>query len=651
MKWSNKGHELDEYGKELVNNYQIRGAKIYIFGAGLIGEEIRPVFERYGCFSGYIDNDKNPLTLSEAFIMPDYNCYTTMKRIGFSDKDKLSDVIEKFTNYNRSSNMLITGVPGIGKTSITAWIANEYADDDNVVILRFRDWEREELEKGLIKSICKTLACKKQDLENMVLILDGFDEIKSIGSCDSFLNDFFNDILDFDSLKIIITSRPNYIDSNNFKYVYELLPFNISEIQKFYQLIKGSKIKGNKIANNNLDVLGIPVILYMAIMSNIDFTQEATKPELYNRIFREKGGIFDKFSYIGSGYDYGSHLLRDKNNIKKYLTFLQEVSFIMFENNSLILYKEAYQIPTLNFHGYNVNILDFPIKYLLENSGTGIEFIHKSIYEYFVSEYIFGLINDTINTNPKDILPNVLGKLFKKRTLSLEILDFLKFKIANSNLNSKFDIINQAFQEMLEHGMTYYTNKCFENVIECEMNVFTNMLELLHLWDDCRFDVNNSMCLFLKYNIKKGLNLKNVNIENKDLSGVNLANANLSGANLSYCIFKGANLNEVNIDGATLTNIDLRNANLSKMNFKSAIFENVILENAIIDETLFSEEQILYLEKYYNIQEDIVTTTALFRTLNSIRINNNVFNLNGTDKVVFNQSNIDKLIMALNKEK
>jgi hypothetical protein len=58
MKWSNKGHELDEYGKELVNNYQIRGAKIYIFGAGLIGEEIRPVFERYGCFSGYIDNDK-----------------------------------------------------------------------------------------------------------------------------------------------------------------------------------------------------------------------------------------------------------------------------------------------------------------------------------------------------------------------------------------------------------------------------------------------------------------------------------------------------------------------------------------------------------------------------------------------------------------
>ena len=58
MKWTNKGHELDKYGEELVQDFRSRGKKVLIFGAGLLGEEYRPFFERLGCFAGYIDNDK-----------------------------------------------------------------------------------------------------------------------------------------------------------------------------------------------------------------------------------------------------------------------------------------------------------------------------------------------------------------------------------------------------------------------------------------------------------------------------------------------------------------------------------------------------------------------------------------------------------------
>lgn len=642
----------------------------------------------------HVNNDENPITLKDAFIMPKCKSNTLInidnipsgratlsqaaieallnsmnkinedpldedisdedsidKDIDIFDKEPLEEKINNFVEYNGSSSMLITGVPGIGKTSIVSWIANKFKNNDNVIILRFRDWQIEELNNSLLKTIYNTLQCSKDDLENKILILDGFDEIKSINSRESLLNVFFNDILDFDNLKIIITSRPNYINSISFKYAYELLPFGIFEIQKFYQLIIGIKLESNKITNNNLDVLGIPVILYMAIMTNIEFAQETTKSKLYSCIFKEKGGIFDKFSYRGNGYDNGSHLLRNMDNIKKYLKFLQDVSFIMFEKDSLVLYREEYQTPKLSFYGNDVNILDFPIKYLFEDSGTSIEFIHKSIYEYFVSEYVFSLINDAINKSQIDMLPCTLGILFKKNTLSLEILDFLKFKITNSNLRQKFDILNQAFQKMLEHGMTYYTGKCFENVIECELNVFTNMLELLHLWDECRLNVNDFICCFLRYNTKPGLNLKNVNIENKDLTSVNLANANLSGANLSYCIFKNANLDEINIDDAILTNLDLRSTTLSKVNFKSATLENIMLEDAIINETLFSEKQTSYLEKYYNIKEDIVTTTALLRTLNSINIKNNVFNLDGTSKETLSQMDIDRIIMALNRDK
>ena len=174
-------------------------------------------------------------------------------------------------------------------------------------------------ENRLLKTICITLQCGKKELENKILILDGFDEIKAVNSRESLLNGLFNDVLDLDDLKIIITSRTDYIKLQGFDFVFELQPFGIAEIKRFYQLVKGIELEDDKLAHNNLDVLGIPVILYMAIMSDIDFTRETSKPQLYNYIFMEKGGIFDRFTYNGIGYDKGSHVLRDANNVKLYL--------------------------------------------------------------------------------------------------------------------------------------------------------------------------------------------------------------------------------------------------------------------------------------------------------------------------------------------
>lgn len=54
----------------------------------------------------------------------------------------------------------------------------------------------------------------------------------------------------------------------------------------------------------------------------------------------------------------------------------------MFEKKSLILSVEECTIPKLEFESNKVNILEFPIKYLFENSETKIEFIHRSIYEF-----------------------------------------------------------------------------------------------------------------------------------------------------------------------------------------------------------------------------------------------------------------------------
>lgn len=505
----------------------------------------------------HIDNDERPLTLADAFIMPDFRCQIHVESIKFSDKDTLDEVINKFIKYNRSSNMLITGMPGIGKTSIVSWMANEYKENDNVIILRFRDWERNDFNNGLFSAIRYTLDCIKWDLENKIIILDGFDEIKVLDDGEVLIKDFLNDVLDFKNVKVIVTSRKDYIEDHLFQNAFSLLPFRIDDIKQFYYIITGNELN-NDLDISNLDVLGIPVILYMAIMSNIDVTKEATKPELYSKIFAEKGGIFDRFSYGGDGYDYGNQILRDSKNIRSYLKFLQEIAFKMFDENKLSIPRNEDEIPNLTFQGAEISVLEFPIKHFFDNTISNIEFVHNSIFEYFVSEYIIKNMYSVIDLDvSSEELAGFFGKKLINGKLSIEIIDYMKYKIKTGKLNKEFGRVNNAFQLMLQDGMTYYTRESWKNVIKCEINIFANMLEIIHLWENKFLKYNKYYFYFINHKESIELNLSFI-----DFSGKNLENINLSNTNLSYANFKDANLKNANLRGANLENAVLIGASL-----------------------------------------------------------------------------------------
>lgn len=544
----------------------------------------------------HIDNDENPITLEDAFIVPDYEMYKSIKRIGFSDNDTLDQIIEKFVNYGKTSTMLITGVPGIGKSTITSWIANKYKDNERIIILRFRDWKKVILEKKLLEAICKELDCEEEDLESKVLVLDGFDEMKALNIRNRLLNEFFADIKDFENFKCIITSRLGYIDSSQFHNVLIINKFDIKRVEDFVKIITGDVLKKREKIEPNLEVLGIPVILYMAVISNIDISENPTKPELYNRIFAEKGGIFDRFSYDGLGYDKGVQILRNDENIKSYLSFLQKVAFLMFENNSLSLKMDDCNIPELEFQGYSVNVLEFPIKHLFENSKSNIEFIHKSIYEYFVSEYFFVSILRAIHANEvKEGLAGILGNLFKSNNMSPEIFDFLKFRIINSDLNNKLYVIDEAFQLMLMNGMTFYMNKKCKNVVRCELLIFANMLELLHMWEG---KVNLVNVDYLKYNVDIKFNLRNVELSNRYLRGVELKKADLQKANLRKTVLRRADLRRADLKGADLCYADLSGSDIRGANLEGAKVNGLVLKGTIVD-----ERQIEWLNKKVNLYD------------------------------------------------
>lgn len=510
----------------------------------------------------HLNNNKNPITLADAFIVPDYKMYKDIKRAHFSDKDPLDRVIEKFTEYNITSTMLIIGVPGIGKSSIVSWIADNYSMDDRFIILRFRDWEEKELKEGLLHAICNTLCCMIHDLQDKILILDGFDEIKSLDKAGYLLSKFIGDKKDLKNFKCIITSRSSYInDLSYFDAVIKLKEFTIEKVDNFFWTITGNTLDDKQKIESNLEVLGIPVILYMAIMSNIDICQNPTKPELYNHIFAINGGIFDRFYDEGIEYESGSQILRNPDNTKEYLNFLSDIAFKMFETGTLSLQKGDYEIPKLEFQGKNISVLEFPIKHLFENIESKIEFIHKSIFEYFISDYIFMKIREVIN-NKEEEIAGILGKLFKPQILSSEILEFLKYKITKLGQNYYYDIINKSFQIMLQYGMTYYTGH-MSNVIKHEMIVFFNMMEFIHLWDQEQYKLNPSITEFLKCNRKENLNLSKVDLAGLDLTIANLVKANLKGANLERANLTGANLRDANLEGANLNGITVKTLTLT----------------------------------------------------------------------------------------
>lgn len=376
----------------------------------------------------HLHNDVYPLTLGESFIMPNFELWKGDKKKKIKG-DTLDKVMHKYIKGNRTTSIIIIGEPGIGKTSIVSWMSNEYRENSDVIVLRFRDWEIHELQNSLLDVICNTLECNKLELENKILVIDGFDEIKNVQHKDVLLKNLLNGILDFKNIKLIITSRPNYVSVSEFKNTIILLPFNDFQIRSFYRKVQGKNINDN-ICFSNTEIIGIPVILYMAIVTKIDITKKTTKPELYCHIFAEDGGIFDKFSYEDMIYDGGEHILRSKENIKRYFEFLQGIAYAMFKKNTLSVAREEIEIPLFNFHGYNISILDFPIKYLFENTSDHFEFVHKTFYEYFISDFIIKVIQVSIQkAEDKEELAKKLGLLFYKQSLTPEIIEFMEYKM------------------------------------------------------------------------------------------------------------------------------------------------------------------------------------------------------------------------------
>lgn len=610
--------------------------------------------------------------------------------------DDLRDLLcEYIVDRDDKKMLLILGQPGIGKSTLITWImANLVDKKDDIFVYQFAsdlknvNWE----EDSILNEIFKTIGLKRTELEGKTLILDGYDEIYANDDRERILNKLSQELKVMNILQrfsLIITCRENYIgqsDLGNIEYII-LQAWNEEQIKSFCE-IYGKKSAGKNpdaVKNNNLEVkinkilenkevFGIPLILYLVLALNVDIEESSSRVEIYDQIFSlKRGGIYDRC------YDIEHRI--NAPEIKKHIHRIsQRIAFWMFENNadeafiSQKKFEEICENEMSESGKKDEEILRdalignfFRLKYCEGKETDEIQFVHRSIYEYFVVVYFFESIHKLTS---KEEVAGKLGELLKDGNLSEQILEFVKYKFDSMEGYSLSHVTKEVFDIMLRDGMTYYAQGKYKNIIDREMNIFINMLEVVHLWNAKFEKFDNNIVPYLLYNRSKKLNLSGsdlsgaklgkadlseanlheANLSRADLSKANLFKANLFKANLSRAdlaetkldiadlcradlrrayllgadlfganLFKanlsGADLLAANLSGADLSGADLSKAKLHQADLSGAELIEAELAEADLSETVFDEKQVNELYGKYNLNDSRVYISETNETI------------------------------------
>ncbi len=532
--------------------------------------------------------------------LPPYIWKDNKERENLDLKNLLSEYM--YGHYDNKM-LLILGQPGIGKSTLITWItANLAKRTRNILVYCFAsdlkeiDWKSGQLSKIMLKE----LNLSNKELNETVLILDGFDEINIEGDRGDVLNKLYWELIKEKRIykfSLIVTCRENYIENlHRIRCEYITLQrWNKKQIQSFCKIYqeqispKRITIVIDKILKNQ-EILGIPLILYMVLALDIHIEMDSSVVGIYDKIFSLEGGIYDR-CVDNKSFANKHRISKIKQQIHQ---VSREIAMWMFENASdeaCIPQKEYKKIcfdiiqkdeKVGNDFDNDVLIGNYfkqVVKHLDMIEMVGVSFVHRSIYEYFLVEYIFTLISNKIYKSKED-LAALFGMVLKKGRLSYQMLEFLKVKILKSKICNKQEVINSTFELMLEEGMTYCTGICYKNAIECEMNIFINMLALVHLWEDNCMSYNVFIANYLKRNIEDKLNLKGDRFKGVDLNESYLSEANLCNSEFIRTTMLGANLRKVKLVKASLYEVNLINADLIGADLVNITLVNSSLVNA-----------------------------------------------------------------------
>ena len=461
-----------------------------------------------------------------------------------SDDEESADLKELLREYivdnDEKKMLLILGQAGIGKSTLITWImANLVEKKEDVLVYQFAsdlrsvNWQ----DDNILDEIFATIDLGYNLLEGKTLILDGFDEISVKENRERILRKLNQELKRKNYLRkfsLVLTCRENYVDKIELKGIeyITLQAWDETQIRSFCENYE-KMIVGKDLArdNRNLEmkiekimekkgIMGIPLILYMVLALNVDVEKNSSIVDIFDQVFSlKKGGIYDR------EYDIEHRI--NAPEIKRHIHHIsQRIAFWIFENNSdeATISQEKFeeicdhemQVSEQKDDSIQRDILIgnfFKLKHCEGKETDEIQFVHRSIYEYFVVLYFF---ESVCSATSKEEIAGKLGELLKDGRLSKQMLEFIKYKFDGMEVKYFLDIIREAFNMMLRAGMTYYLiNQQKEPILDIlvrEMNIFSNMLEIIHLWHNKLEYIDRKIEVYLQHNYFNRMNLGGVDL-------------------------------------------------------------------------------------------------------------------------------------------
>lgn len=565
-------------------------------------------------------------------------------------ENRITDEIYEWYEYGDEKILIVKGAAGIGKTSLVSrLIADTYGTSDFnnklnkekvfPIILRsnIEAFENASSNKTPIAIIKDILEKKSEDIQNSLIILDGFDELALLSKgfdCKKFLYDLIGDLENLETTKVLITSRPmNEIDKDIENVEFKSVVWEKAQILAWCEKFKNVSEKDSEkhwcdsfIVNyddlaqndpngNKMDIFKAPMILYLACHSNSQISANETVGEFYDRVFRSIASREHLKKHIAPNVLKNES---EKENIINW-QFTKELAYQMFLHDTLILSDseliknaEKRTIEVLKEKRPDIatdeeNFVIDKLKYLAVThfakeitEEKGIEFAHKTVYEYFTAvklyeDYFAEITEDYPEPNEdhemlEKVWTNII-EAFRYASIDKNIFIYLnKMERPAYNEKAKEDSKKKFDYKKFERHYIEGMKCCVLSALPIGRPV--NEYRLMSEWKiegnklvgkyyfvttqiGCAFrnltwfltghgyynEENNDKCK--RFGELVSIYFGNLNLKNWKLSGAKLREANLREADLSGANLSGAILSRANLSGANLSRGDLRGADLS----------------------------------------------------------------------------------------
>ena len=410
----------------------------------------------------FIGNIKNEPNYIERFLL-----HAAEKEFAWNFREAsmtLSDLV------NTEDKIFILGNPGLGKSTELKKLALDFWKEGEVE--GFVPIFKNLMDFTITDDLYNFLPSNWTELNNILLILDGIDEISDIEYFKSKMENFINKEGSGKQIKYIISCRTN---------IYESIVLNITDFKVFY--LKNLTLDQSlKLLEQSCD---FPINNEEIAAKFLDYLKTPFHIEIFASFINQKNSLPSNIAELWSNY-IDNRLRTDKNDklkklainiplIKKYSRKTSLINELMKTNS--FTEDNLFSIAKEDFSEYN-EFLKNPLLDKEPYKETWF-FEHRNIQEYFAAYVIskwsteeiinFIRIKDTDKTHPSlfNTITFLINLLDKKSDNFKQLIDWLKTNQIEILFRADSDRTESFQGEVFQH---YFKIQCIDKKLWISTN-------------------------------------------------------------------------------------------------------------------------------------------------------------------------------------